>query len=148
MSIVQTFIFIFFIFFTRRVSVPHICKHVCRLLWDEQKQFLLSWLTSNGLFAGEVTGLNLCTDREILSSFHKTNSMFYCLNGKKINYKYSQPRSYMYVTVISVFLVLRIVGYLHKCSPPRHTQTDSYCFSTHFTHWLTSNMSCRPAGRM
>lgn len=136
MSILQTFIFIFLIFFTRRVSVPHICKHVCRLLWDEQKQFLLSWLTFNGLFAGEVTGLNLCTDREILSSFHKTNSMFYCLNGKKINYKYSQPRSYMYVTVISVFLVLRIVGYLHKCSPPP-SHADRQLLFLHTFHTLT-----------
>lgn len=134
MSILQTFIFIFLIFFTRRVSVPHICKHVCRLLWDEQKQFLLSWLTSNGLFAGEVTGLNLCTDREILSSFHKTNSMFYCLNGKIINYKYSQPAElYVCYSNICVFSASHSGIFTQMQSTPV-TRRQTVTVSPHISH--------------
>lgn len=136
MSILQTFIFIYFVFFTRRVSVPHICKHVCRLLWDEQKQFLLSWLTFNGLFAGEVTGLNLCTDREILSSFHKTNSMFYCLNGKIINYKYSQPAElYVCYSNICVFSASHSGIFTQMQSTPSHA--DRQLLFLHTFHTLT-----------
>lgn len=41
----------------------------------------------------------------------------------------------MYVTVIFVFLVLLIVGYLHKCSPPpSHTHGQTVTVSPHISH--------------